>query len=102
MILDNPAITALVVSIPSFILGYLAYRQSRKVDRATEISGVASANVSAVNQVIDGLNRLIDNLQEDNKLLREGLSNLNIRLQESLIEREKLRAEITVLQDKYK
>lgn len=101
MILDNPAIVGVIVGIPSFILGILAYHQSRKVDRITEKQGVASANITAVNQVIDGLNQLIDNLQADNKLLREGISNLNLRLQEALSDRDKLREELRLLEKKY-
>lgn len=102
MIFDNPNIAALVVGIPSFIVAILAFYQSRKVDKATEKAGVASANIVAVNQVIDGLNQLIDNLQSDNKLLRESITYLNTRLQEALVEREKLHQELRLLKEKYK
>jgi regulator of replication initiation timing len=77
---NNPAVIGLVVAIPSFILGYLGYRRSVKVDKTTDQSRVASSQVGAVGQVIDGLNQLIDNLQEDNKLLRLSVRELRDKL----------------------
>lgn len=100
-LLNNPAIIGLVVAIPSFVLGYLAYRQSKKVDRATEQSGVADDQLNAVGQVLSGLNQLIDNLQDDNKELRENIKLIGIKLKEVVEERDALLKEINRLSRLY-
>lgn len=84
---NNPAVIGLIVAIPSFILGYLAYRRSIKVDRFTEQTGFAASQTGALAQVINGLNQLIDNLQEDNQVLRDNLRDIRKRLDEITLER---------------
>lgn len=100
-LLDNPAIIGLIVAIPSFTLGYLGYRRSVKVDKAAEKSGEASASTAAVGQVIQGLNSLIDSLQEDNALLRESVAGLSIRLKQVTDEHEQLKRQVMSLKKKY-
>jgi chromosome segregation ATPase len=79
---ENPLLLLVIGAIPSFILGYLGYRRSVRVDKVTEQSGAASNELEAVGQVIDGLNKLVANLQEDNKHLREDVTALRARLKE--------------------
>lgn len=57
-------IDALPVAVPAFVIALLPYLRSRQVDAAAIKSGVA-ANGRA------GTTLLIDNLQEDNKGLRD-------------------------------
>ena len=66
-------IQAVVIGLPSFALGYLAYRRSRKVDAVAEQSGVATETRAGIAQIIDGLNKLIDQQQEDLVRLRDAL-----------------------------
>lgn len=98
---DHPILIGVFAAIPSFLLGFLVYRRSIKVDKVAEQSGAASSQVTAINQVIDGLNKIVDNLQEDNKLLRESVSRLDIRLKEVTNESYKLEIEIRELRVKY-
>jgi hypothetical protein len=79
---EQPAVIGVVVAIPSLILGYFAHRRAVKIDRATEQSGIASNDIEAVGQVIDGLNKLVVNLQEDNKYLRQEIIDHRIKLAE--------------------
>lgn len=73
----NPAFLVLIGAIPSFVLGFLGHRRSRAVDKTTEQTQLATNQIGSITQVIDGLNHLTDNLQEDNRLLREGMDGLN-------------------------
>lgn len=94
---QSPIIIALIAGLPAFILGILAYTRARKVDEVTEQSGVVSQQVAGVNQVIEGLNRLILNLQEDNRLLRENVMALDLKLQKLNDEYELLRKEVLAM-----
>lgn len=100
-ILEQPVLLALIAAVPSFILGYLAFRRAVKVDKTTEQSGVAVAQLGAVNQIIDGLNQLIDNLQEDNVILRKGLIDVGTKLESAITERDSLRDELRSINGKY-
>lgn len=66
MIFDNPTVNTLVAAVPSIIIVYIGYRRSRKGDIATEQSGIALANLAAMKQHND-------NLQKDNESLRAAL-----------------------------
>jgi hypothetical protein len=82
-------------------LGYLAYRRSVKVDATTAQSGVATENRAGVAQIIDGLNQLIDNLQEDNVSFRADLKECAIRITAISKERDDLRLELAWLRRRY-
>lgn len=101
-LLDNPLFAVLVGAVPSFILGILAYRRSQKVDKATEQSAIANTHRDAIGQVITGLNQLIDNLQTDNKELRDIIADLGIKLKEVVDERDIVVAELHELQKTFK
>lgn len=90
----NPILVGLVVGIPSFLLGYLGYRRTNKADKAT-------AQNTAVEQIIDGLNALVDNLQGDNKVLRDSVKELKSNLVTVMDERDKLKKQVNYLQNKY-
>lgn len=98
---SNPIIVGVVVAIPSFILGYLGYIRSVKSDKVAEDSTIASTNTAAINQVIDGLNKLVDGLQEDNKDLRESVVSLSIKLKETIKENSELVKQVENIKKKY-
>jgi hypothetical protein len=73
-ILNSALVLALVAAFPSLLLGYLAYKRAQKVDAIAEQAGIATVESGTIGQVIDGLNRLIANLQTDNEVLRNALA----------------------------
>lgn len=94
-------IQATLIGLPATILGILAYRQSRKVDAVAEQSGVATETRAGTAQIIEGLNNLVDNLQEDNKVFRDELKYLTQTLGAVVLERDELRKEVARLRRKY-
>jgi hypothetical protein len=62
---------ALLIGLPSTILAYVTYKRARRVDSVAEQSGVAAESRAGTQQIIEGLNIIIDNLQEDNRQWRE-------------------------------
>lgn len=93
-------ITALLIGLPSFLLGYLAYRRARKVDAVAAQSGVVTETRAGTAQIIEGLNLLVDQLQDDNRThredmraVRDDIRDLTLRLGEVSRERDELRQE---------
>lgn len=97
----DPIIQAVLIGLPSFCLGYLAYRRSRKVDKVAEQSGIATETRAGTTQIIEGLNQLIDNLQEDNKAFREDIRHCGTRLDIIVKERDELRVRLNDMLRKY-
>lgn len=93
-ILSNPIVIGLMIGAPSFALGYLGYRRSQKTDNAAKETG-------ALGQIIEGLNKLIDNLQDDNVVLRHQIKSLQIRLETVTSDRDKLKRKVMYLEKKY-
>lgn len=89
-IFESPVIVALVVTIFPLALGYLGYRQSQKVDAIAAQAGIATVESGTISQVIDGLNKLVGNLQQDNAVLRSISSEMHARVIEC-------QAELTVV-----
>lgn len=94
---SNPAIVGLILAIPSTILGLLAYRRSRAVDKVTEQSQAATSHSGSINQVIEGMNKLNENLQEDNRLLREGIGECRTELGKIIQQQRALVDEVGLL-----
>lgn len=97
----NDVVIALVAAIPAFIIGVLAYRRSLKVDQVSEQSGVASNHRAGTAQVLDGLNALVDQLQEDNASFRIDIKDLAARLNVVTLERDALKLEVARLKKRY-
>lgn len=89
------------LAVPATVLGYLAHRRSRQVDAASAQSNVASSHQAGTAQVIQGLNALIDQLQEDNTTFRQDIRALAVRLDRVTTERDALRIEVADLKKKY-
>lgn len=66
----------------SVIVGVLVYRRGSKADKIAEQAGIATTNVTSIGQVVDGLNKVIINVQSDNADLRTRV----ISLQETVDE----------------
>lgn len=94
-------IKALVIGLPSFGLGFLAYRRSLKVDKVANQVGLSSETRAGTQQIILGLNDLVDNLQEDNKALREEAKYLLGRITTLIAECEEVKRQLNAFQRKY-
>lgn len=97
----NEIVIALITAVPAFLIGVFAYRRSLKVDQVSAQSGAASNQMAGTAQVIEGLNRLIDQLQEDNDSFRADIKDLAARLVVITAERDALKLEVARLRKKY-
>lgn len=68
-------IVGLFSVVVSGLLGYFAYRRSVKVDATAAQAGEQTESRAGIEQVIDALNDLNNNLQADNRVLRQTLQN---------------------------
>ncbi len=89
-----PNLIALTSVLSAGLLGYLGYIRSKKADATT-------AKGNAVEQVLAGLNALVDNLQDDNKVLRESVREIRDALQKTTDERDKIKKELQAIRRKY-
>jgi ABC-type transporter Mla subunit MlaD len=89
-LLGNPIVIGVLVGMPSFLLGFLGYRRSQQADKASE-------SADAIGHIIDGLNALIDALQDDNRVLRRNADALQLRLSQAATELEKLKRTVATL-----
>lgn len=97
----NPIIIGLALAMPATAISLLGLRRAYHNDKITEQSGIVTGNTEAISQVIGGLNGIIDSLQEDNKIFREEMRLLNVRLEIVVKERNELRKELDQLHRKY-
>lgn len=102
---DLQIIIGIVSTISGILIVWLGVIRSARVDKATERSAIIAAQTGSVGQVIEGLNQIIDNLQDDNKIGREevrtwrkNFSELSIKLAECAKERDQYKSERDVLQ----
>lgn len=98
---SHPLIVGLGIGIPSFILGLLGYRRAVKVDKSVANAAVIAAQTGSVGQVIAGLNQLIENLQEDNKVWRENFRELTVRIAVVIKERDQIKKDYDAIAKKY-
>lgn len=94
-------VSGLALAVPSFALGFLAYRRSRKVDAISEQLGATTENRMGTAQAIAQLNGIIDQLQEDYQNARAELKHLTARLDVIAKERDDLKLELARLRRKY-
>lgn len=87
--------------VVALVVAYLGYRRSRRVDAVTEQSGVATETRAGTQQIIEGLNRLIDQVQDDNTGFRDDLKQcaarveaIGVRLEKVTAERDELRKDL--------
>lgn len=95
------AILAILIGVPSLVIGLLSWVRSRKVDAVAAQSGALTETRAGTAQIIEGLNLLIDQLQDDNKTFRDDIKYLTLRLDAIAKERDELRRELNRLQRKY-
>lgn len=94
-------VIGLVGAAVSLTIGILGHRRSKQVDATSEQSGAASNHRAGTAQVLDGLNALIDQLQEDNTTFRADIKELVARLDAITVERDALRLEVARLKKLY-
>lgn len=97
MIFENPAVIGLIVALPSALLGWLGYRRSRQNDLVAERAGIATSQSASIGQVVEGMDRLVANLQADNRELREHVKELNLKLDQIISECQDLKRELAAL-----
>lgn len=95
------AITAVVGTFGGVVLGWLSYRRSRQVDARSAQLGVTSETRAGTDQIIAGLNALIDQLQESESVKREDVRYLTARLDACIAGSEALKVELARLRKKY-
>lgn len=88
------ALIGLIAGVPSVAIAYLAYRRSQRVDTVAEQAGIATRDTTSIQQVVDGLNTLVQNLQEDNQVLRAKVLALEESLDRIIAECRDLRAQV--------
>lgn len=101
MFFDNPVIASITIGLPSFLLGYLAYRRSVRADKISEQSGIASNKTEGIAQALDGMNKLVVSLnayilllQADSAVDKEDIKILTIQ-------RDTLQKELNRMYKKY-
>lgn len=91
----------LVVGIPGFLFAGIGLWLAFRKDKSTESAAVIAAQTGSVAQVIAGLNKLIENLQDDNKVYRENFKELTVKLVEVIKERDQIQKDYNALAKKY-
>lgn len=97
----NEIVIALVAAVPAFLIGFLAYRRSIKVDKVSAQSGVASDQRAGTQQLIEGLNTLLDQAQETIKEDREVKKLLEARIEKFIVDLDACKAENARLRRKF-
>lgn len=69
-------------------VAYWGYKRGKRSDEVSEQSGINTANRAGTQQIIDGLNAFIDQLQESGMVYRETIAYLEKRLTECALERD--------------
>lgn len=98
---SSTVIVALVGAAVSLTIAFLGHRRSKLVDATSAQSGVASNHRAGTAQVLEGLNDLVDQLQEDNQSFRLDIKDLAARLNVVTLERDALKLELARLRRKY-
>lgn len=87
--------------IISGAVAWWGYKRTRKSDAVSEQSGVATETRAGTQQIIDGLNTLIDQYQEGAALHKEAMHYLQERLDAVLAENTTLKMELARIRHKY-
>lgn len=80
---------------------YWGYRRGKRSDQVSEQSGIATETRAGTQQIIDGLNALVDQYQESAATHRDTVHYLEGRLAQVLEENENLKLELVALRKKY-
>lgn len=81
-IVANPIVVGLALAIPSFFLGLLTYRRTLEQDKVAAQASVNKTEGEAIQRVIEGLDKIIENLQTDNREARIVITDLTVQLKE--------------------
>lgn len=94
-------VIAITAGLPSIVVAVLTYRRSTKVDSVAAQAGIATESRAGTAQIIEGLNGLIDNLQEDNVAFRDEVRYLTGRMTELIAEGDACRRKLNDLHRRY-
>lgn len=94
-------LTALVGMFGGLIIGYLGYQRSKKVDAWSERLGVTTETREGTEQIIQGLTKLVDQLQESDGDKKETIRYLDTRLAACFAGYEEEKKENARLRRKY-
>lgn len=89
-----PFLAAVLTALLSTGIALLAYNRSRQVDAVAEQAGIRTEASQSVQQVVTGLNTLVQALQGDNLSLREVIRELRTEISDLRQEIIKLRQEV--------
>lgn len=95
------ALVASVVGVPSVLVAVLGYRRSTRIDAVAAQFTAGTDSRAGIQQIIDGQNQLIDNLQTDNESLRETLRDQATRIAEAEIGVRENRERAYLLQSRF-
>lgn len=70
-ILENAGVLALLGALPTLAVAWFAYRRAVRSDTVVAQAGISTFQSGTIQQVIDGLNSVIENLRQDNNELRQ-------------------------------
>lgn len=73
---------AIAASIPSLIIGWFGLRQSWKVDNRAGVVADNTFKLETTTQIINGLNTLVDQLQQEVERLKQEVGRLKTNNQE--------------------
>lgn len=76
----DPIVVGVVVGLPATGLGWLGYRRSIRLDRLAVQAATIKEGGTTTQTIIDGLDRMIVRLQEDNRILRERIEDYSKQL----------------------
>lgn len=97
---SHPAVIGVIIGIPATAIAVLGYRRSVRTDAIAAQSDVAENKREGVEQVIEGLNKLLGNVQNDNEALRVTSRELNAEVRVLNKEVRELNAEVRSLNAK--
>lgn len=100
--MDPAIVVALVGGSVSLTAAVMGYRRSKVVDATSAQSGAANNHRAGTAQILEGLNDLVDQLQEDNASFRLDIKDLAARLNVVTLERDALKLEVARLKKRYR
>ena len=96
----DPIFTALPIAA-GLLIAWWGHLKSKRVDAISAQSGIAANGRAGTAQILEGLNTLIDQLQEDYQGARNDIVHLRDRLQVVAAERDALTLEVARLRKRY-
>jgi hypothetical protein len=97
---QHPIVIGLAVGLPTSIGMIFTLRRTFRQDDNVKQAAIATGTSQSISQVIDGLNGMIENLQEDREYDRQSVIRHRDNLKECRVDAEALEIENSVLRRK--